>query len=84
LFLWHLRALLHGSSSGRAFPVPAIYRGWQHGNQTLVLAVALPPEKPSPENVRRLEHEYSLAVEPLSNLMASGQIQRADDFRETH
>lgn len=33
------------------------------------------------ESLRRLEHEYSLAAEPLSNLMASGQIHRADRIR---
>jgi hypothetical protein len=34
--------------------------------------------------VRRLENEYSLAAEPLSNPMASGQIRPADRIRGTH
>jgi hypothetical protein len=33
------------------------------------------------ESLQRLEHEYSLAAEPLSNLMASGQIHRAHRIR---
>ena len=33
------------------------------------------------ESLRRLEHEYALAGAPLSNLMASGQIHRADRIR---
>jgi len=57
------------------------YRSREHGNHTLVLAVALAAEQPSPQSFRRLENEYSLAVEPRSNLMASGQIHRADRIR---
>jgi len=49
-----------------------------------VVAIALTAEHPSPQSLRRLEHEYSLAGEPLSNLMASGQIHRADRIRVTH
>src|SRR5260370_6729501 len=44
----------------------------------------LTAEQPSPQSLRRLEHEYSLAVEPLSNLMASSQIHRGDRMRVTH
>jgi hypothetical protein len=38
----------------------------------------------SPRSLRRLEHQGSLPVEPLPNLMASGQIHRADRIRVTH
>jgi hypothetical protein len=40
-----------------------LYRGWQHGNPFPVLAVALAAEQPSPQGLRRLEHEYSLGAE---------------------
>jgi PAS domain S-box-containing protein len=40
-----------------------LYRGRQHGNPSTVLAIALSAEQPSPQNLRRLEHEYSLAAE---------------------
>src|SRR6266852_3501085 len=40
-----------------------LYRGRQHGNPSRILAVALTAEQPSPQGLRRLEHEYSLAVE---------------------
>jgi predicted ATPase/transcriptional regulator with GAF, ATPase, and Fis domain len=40
-----------------------LYRGRECGNQTPVLAVALAAEQPSPQSVRLLEHEYSLAAE---------------------
>jgi PAS domain S-box-containing protein len=40
-----------------------LYRGRQHGNSSPVLAVALAAEQPSPQGLRRLEHEYSLATE---------------------
>jgi PAS domain S-box-containing protein len=40
-----------------------LYRGWQHGNPAPVLAVALTADQPSPQALRRLEHEYSLAAE---------------------
>ena len=39
------------------------YRGRQRGVQTPILAVAVAAERPSPQSLRRLEHEYSLAVE---------------------
>src|SRR5258706_5835917 len=38
------------------------YRGRQHGNPSSVLAIALSPEQSSPQTLRRLEHEYSLAA----------------------
>jgi PAS domain S-box-containing protein len=40
-----------------------LYRGRQHGDSTPVLAVALAADQPSPQSLRRLEHEYSLAGE---------------------
>jgi PAS domain S-box-containing protein len=40
-----------------------LYRGRQHGNPAPVLVVALAEEQPSPQSLRRLEHEYSLAAE---------------------
>jgi PAS domain S-box-containing protein len=38
-----------------------LYRGRQHGNPVLVVALAA--EQPSPQSLRRLQHEYSLASE---------------------
>jgi PAS domain S-box-containing protein len=40
-----------------------LYRGRQRGNAAPVLAVAAAAERPSPQSLRRLEHEYSLAAE---------------------
>jgi PAS domain S-box-containing protein len=40
-----------------------LYRGRQHGNPSPILAIALCAEQPPPQNLRRLEHEYSLATE---------------------
>jgi predicted ATPase/signal transduction histidine kinase len=40
-----------------------LYRGRQRGNQMPILAVAVSAEQPSPQSLRRLEHEYSLAGE---------------------
>ena len=40
-----------------------LYRGRQPGNPSPVLAVAPATEQPSPQILRRLEHEYSLAAE---------------------
>jgi PAS domain S-box-containing protein len=40
-----------------------LYRGRQHGNPSPVLAIAVSAEQPSPQSLRRLEHEYSLAAE---------------------
>ncbi len=47
----------------REGPDFTLYRGRRHGNPSRVLAVALAAELPSPQAVRRLEHEYSLAAE---------------------
>src|SRR6266849_7629338 len=40
-----------------------LYRGRQQGNPSPVLAIVLSAERPSPQNLRRLEHEYSLRAE---------------------
>src|SRR5260370_35735297 len=40
-----------------------LYRGLQQGNSSPVLALALATEQPSAQDLRRLEHEYSLAAE---------------------
>jgi hypothetical protein len=40
-----------------------LYRGRRRGDQSPVLVVALAAEQPSPQDLRRLEHEYSLATE---------------------
>src|ERR1700678_3902041 len=40
-----------------------LYRGRQHGNPSPVLVVALTAEQPSPQGLRRLEHENALARE---------------------
>ena len=47
----------------REGPDFTLYRGRQCGNPSPVLAVALVAEQPSPQSLRRLEHEYSLAAE---------------------
>lgn len=41
----------------------SLYRGRDCGNQTPILAVAVAAERPSPQSLRRLEYEYSLAAE---------------------
>jgi AAA ATPase domain/Protein kinase domain len=58
-----------GISSGYVF-VPlrkgadfTLYRGRQHGDPSPLLILAPTAEYPSPESLRRLEHEYSLAAE---------------------
>ena len=40
-----------------------LYRSRQEGNQSPVLVMALAAEYPSPQSLRRLEHEYSFAAE---------------------
>jgi PAS domain S-box-containing protein len=40
-----------------------VYRGRRRGNASPILAIALCAEPPSPQSLRRLEHEYSLAAE---------------------
>jgi serine/threonine protein kinase len=47
----------------REGPDFTLYRSWPHGNPSPVLVVALTAEQPSPQGLRRLEHEYSLAAE---------------------
>jgi PAS domain S-box-containing protein len=47
----------------RSGPDFTLYRGRQRGNQSPVLAIALSAEQPSPQSLRRLEHEYSLAAD---------------------
>ena len=47
----------------REGPDFTLYRGWQRGNPSPVLVAALTVEQPSPQGLRRLEHEYSLAAE---------------------
>src|SRR6202045_299595 len=46
----------------REGPDFTLYRGWQHGNPSPVLVAALTAEQPSPQSLRRLEHEYKLAA----------------------
>jgi hypothetical protein len=40
-----------------------LYRGRERDNQMPILAVAVAAEQLSPQSLRRLEHEYSLATE---------------------
>ena len=39
------------------------YRGKKRSNQLPILAVAATAEQPSPQSLRRLEHEFTLAKE---------------------
>ena len=48
-----------------------LYRGRQHGNSSPVLVVMLASEQPSPQGLRRLEHEYSLAADELDPAWAA-------------
>ena len=41
----------------------SLYRGTECGSQMPILVVAVAAEQPSPQNLRRLQHEYSLAAE---------------------
>src|SRR5882757_1620201 len=52
--------VLEALREGREF---TLYRGRQYGNPLPVLTVALAAEQPSPQSLRRLEHEYSLAAD---------------------
>jgi serine/threonine protein kinase len=47
----------------RKEPDFTLYRGREFGNSMPVLALAVAAETPSPQSLRRLEHEYSLATE---------------------
>jgi predicted ATPase/signal transduction histidine kinase len=40
-----------------------LYRGTELGSEMRIFAMAAAAEQPSPQNLRRLEHEYSLAAE---------------------
>jgi hypothetical protein len=40
-----------------------LYRGRKHDDPSPVLAIALSTEHPSPQSIRRLDHEYSFAAE---------------------
>ena len=40
-----------------------LYRGRERGNPMPILAVVVAAEQPSPQSLRRLEHEYALATE---------------------
>lgn len=40
-----------------------LYRGRERSSQMPILALAVAAEQPSPQSLRRLEHEYSLATE---------------------
>jgi len=40
-----------------------LYRGRERGNQMPILAAAVAAEQPSPQNLGRLEHEFSLATD---------------------
>src|ERR1700679_358961 len=61
--------LSRAESSGRVLvplregPDFTLYRARQHGNPSPVLVLAPTREQPSPQSLRRLEHEYSLAAE---------------------
>ena len=47
----------------REGPDFTLYRGRQRDNPSPILVVALTAEQPSPQGLRRLEHEYSLAAD---------------------
>ena len=62
--------ILSGAESSEHVLVPlregsdfTLYRGRQDGNPSPILVMALTREQPSPQSLRRLEHEYSLAAE---------------------
>src|SRR3984957_14710173 len=62
--------ILSGAESSGYVLVPlregadfTLYRGRQHGDPSPILVVALTREQPSPQSLRRLEHEYSLSAE---------------------
>ena len=40
-----------------------LYRGRRHGNPSPLLLLALPADRPSPQGLKRLQREYSLAAE---------------------
>jgi hypothetical protein len=59
----HDRVLRYVLEPLRKGPDFALYRGWQHGNQSPALVVGLTTERPSPRGFRRLHHECLLAAE---------------------
>src|SRR3984957_6506963 len=63
--IMHSMAGPSGSARGplREGPDFILYRGHQGGHASPVLVLALSAEHPSPQSLRRLEHEYSLAAE---------------------
>ena len=40
-----------------------LYRGRKHDDTSPVLAIALSSDQPSPQSIRRLDHEYSFEAE---------------------
>ena len=58
-----------------------LYRGRQRGNPSTVLAIVVSARQPSPQNLQRLEHEYSLAThldsrwaaKPLAHALHEGK-----------
>ena len=56
----HSEYILEPVREGAEF---TLYRGREHGNPMPILALAVAAERPSPQSLRRLEHEYSLAAE---------------------
>ncbi|MGA3346489.1 MAG: AAA family ATPase, partial [Terracidiphilus sp.] len=56
----HSEYLLEPLREGAAF---TLYRGRERGNPMPILAVVVAAEQPSPQSLRQLEHEYSLATE---------------------
>jgi PAS domain S-box-containing protein len=56
----HSEYLLEPLREGADF---TLYRGRGRGNPMPILAVAVAAEQPSPQSIRRLEHEYSLAAD---------------------
>jgi hypothetical protein len=55
----------HVLMSLREDPDFTLYGGRQHGYPSPILVVALTREQPSPQTLRRLEHEYSLAANSI-------------------
>jgi hypothetical protein len=59
-----------------------LYRVRQHGNPSPVLGNALSAEQPSPQSLRRLEHEYSPATEldPAARSLAINHFEGRTNF----
>jgi hypothetical protein len=56
----------------REGPDFTFYSGLQRGSRTPVLAMVLAVEQPSPQSLRRLEHEYMLTTELDAEWAAAG------------